>query len=125
MQKREFVLTKTRLCAQARSCFGENPFVCTSVLIVCKRHTPILILICICPGENLARKPSPRSYKKLFVIFYENIGNTFLIFHNLINYLFFIFLLFLCLKFSFFFIFFDRFKKLVLFKNSFFSVWTI
>jgi len=42
VHKREFVLMKTRLCAQARSCFGENPFVCTSVLIVCTRHTPLL-----------------------------------------------------------------------------------
>jgi len=41
VHKREVVLVKTCLCAQARSCFGENPFVCTSVLIVCKRHTPI------------------------------------------------------------------------------------
>jgi len=40
-------LTKTRLCAQARSCFGENPFVCTNVLIVCTRHTPILLLLLI------------------------------------------------------------------------------
>ena len=44
MHKREVVLVKTCLCAQSRSCFGETPFVCTSVLIMCKRHTTLYLI---------------------------------------------------------------------------------
>ena len=40
MQKREAVFMKTFLCAQTRSCFYEHTVVCTSGLIVFKRHTP-------------------------------------------------------------------------------------
>jgi hypothetical protein len=43
VQKREVVFTKTLLCAQTRIYFYENAFVCTSGLIVCKRHTPLVL----------------------------------------------------------------------------------
>ncbi len=52
MQKLEVVFTKTLLCAQTRSCFYENTVVCTSGLIVCKRHTPLFVILAGFSGPN-------------------------------------------------------------------------
>ncbi len=41
------IIQNAILCAQARSCFGENPFVCTSVLIVCTSTYPLKVIVIV------------------------------------------------------------------------------